>query len=331
MRFRFIAAWLLSCASAAFAATDLETQSKALERAANAVVGVQTLAVPDARSNNTLGRTRQGSGVVIGADGLVLTIGYLILEADQVQLVLDSGRSLPARVVGYDLATGFGLLQPLAPLSIAPAPLGASGGVTPEDNLLVVSGEPSAQLSAARMVSRRAFAGYWEYRIDDALFTSPPRTDHSGAALFNPRGELVGIGSLVVNNALGTDGPMLPGNMFVPTDLLRPILGELRSQGASAASRRAWLGINGIEREGQVRVARISDDSPAEAAGLRVGDRIMTIDGQAVNTLDALWTRLWSGAAERDVSLEIERGQARQTLNVRTVDRNRQLKKASGV
>jgi serine protease Do len=329
--------WLISlsalaaCAFASAAPTELEAQSKALERAANAVVGVQTLAVPDARSNNTLGRVRQGSGVVIAPDGLVLTIGYLILEADQVQLVLDGGRNLPARVVGYDLATGFGLLQPLAPLAIAPAPLGTSRGVTPEDGLLVVSGEPSAQLSAARMVSRRVFAGYWEYRIDDALFTSPPRTDHSGAGLFNPRGELVGIGSLVVNNALGSDGPMLPGNMFVPIDLLKPILAELRSKGASAASQRAWLGINGIEQGGQVRVARVSDDSPAEAAGLRVGDRIVSIDSTPVATLDALWTTLWRGAAERDVSLEVERGEARQTFTVRTVDRNRQLKKASGV
>jgi serine protease Do len=334
MKFRSMAACLglwCAAASAALAQSDLEAQSKALERAANAVVGVQTLAVPDARSNSTLGRVRQGSGVVIAADGLVLTIGYLILEADQVQLVLDGGKSLPARVVGYDLATGFGLLQPLAPLAIAPAPLGASRSVTPEDNLLVVSGEPTGQLSAARMVSRRTFAGYWEYRIDDALFTSPPRTDHSGAGLFNARGELVGIGSLVVNNALGKEGPMLAGNMFVPIDLLQPILGELRAKGASSASQRAWLGINGVEQGGQVRVLRISEDSPAEAAGVRVGDRITAIDGAPVDTLDALWTRLWNGAAERDVKLDIERGEAKQTLNVRTVDRNRQLKRASGV
>jgi len=311
--------------------SELESQSRALERAANAVVGVQSLALPDARSNNTLGRIRQGSGVVIGNDGLVLTIGYLILEADQVQLLLDDGRNLPARVVAYDLATGFGLLQALAPLNIAPAPLGRSGAVAAEDGLLIVSGEPSGQLSAARMLSRRPFAGYWEYRIDGALFTTPPRTDHSGAGLFNPRGELVGIGSLVVANALGDDQPRHPGNTFVPTDLLRPILGEMRSTGASAASRRAWLGINCIEQGGQVRVVRVNDDSPAEVAGLRVGDRIATIDGTPVASLDALWTQLWRGAPERRVALEVERNGALQTLNISTVDRQRQLRRASGV
>jgi serine protease Do len=326
----WLATLLFFCGVAASAQTDLESQSRALERAANAVVGVQTLAVPDARSNATLGRMRQGSGVVID-EGLVLTIGYLILEADQVQLVLDDGKSLPARVVGYDLATGFGLLQPLAPLKLAPAPLGRASAVAADDPLLIVSGEPSGALSAARLVSRRVFAGYWEYRIEGALFTSPPRTDHSGAALFNPRGELVGIGSLVVANAAGDEAARLPGNMFVPIDLLRPILAELRSAGASTASRRAWLGINGVEHAGQVRVMRVNDDSPAEAAGLRVGDRITAIDGVAVATLDALWSQLWRGAPEREVAIEIERGEQKQTLNARTVDRNRQLKRASGV
>lgn len=311
--------------------SELETQSRALERAANAVVGVQSLALPDARSNSTLGRLRQGSGVVIAGDGLVLTIGYLVLEADQVQLLLDDGRELPARVVAYDLATGFGLLQSLAPLNIAPAPLGRSGDVATEDGLLIVSGVPSAQLSAARLVSRRPFAGYWEYRIDGALFTSPPRTDHSGAGLFNPRGELVGIGSLVLAYALGDDQPRLPGNMFVPIDLLHPVLGEMRRTGATAASRRAWLGINCIEQAGQVRVVRVNDDSPAESAGLRVGDRIVSIDGTPVANLETLWTQLWRGAAEREVALEVERDGTARTLTVTTVDRQRELRRASGV
>lgn len=318
-------------AAAPSGGSALEAQSRALERAANAVLGVQTLAVADARSNNTLGRVRQGSGVVIGTDGLVLTIGYLVLEADQVQLILDDGRNLPARVVGYDLATGFGLVQSLAPLNVAPVPLGRSADVAPDDTLLVVSGEPASQLSAARMVSRRVFAGYWEYRIDDALFTSPARTDHSGAGLFNPRGELVGIGSLVVSNAAGEDAPRLSGNMFVPTDLLRPILAELQRTGASAASRRAWLGINCIEQRGQVRVVRVADDSPAEAGGLQVGDRIVAIDGKPVATLDALWTELWRGAAEREVALDVERGGMVRKLNLGTVDRQRQLRRATGV
>jgi S1-C subfamily serine protease len=316
-------------------ASELEAQSRALERASQAVVGVQALALEDARSNATLGRVRLGSGVVIGPEGLVLTIGYLILEADQVQLVLDDDRSVPARVVGYDLATGFGLLQPLAPLRIVPAPLGRSHAVTPDEALLVASGGDSGQLSMARLVARRSFAGYWEYRIDDALFTEPPRTDHSGAGLFNSRGELVGIGSLALaDTRVGAtdDGSRRPGNMFVPTDLLRPILTELRTRGTSSASRRAWLGVNCIEQAGTLHVVRVAGDSPAETAGLRVGDRILAIDGNKVNTLDALWTRLWSGGPpERDVILDIERDGMRRDVGVRSIDRTQAIKRPEGV
>jgi len=272
---------------------------------------------------------------VIGADGMVLTIGYLVLEADQVQLVLDDARSVPARVVGYDLATGFGLLQALAPLRIEPVPLGGSRVLSAEEPLLVASGGDTGQLSMARMVSRRSFAGFWEYRIDDALFTAPARTDHSGAGLFNSRGELVGIGSLVVADTRSDprgEGPRQPGNMFVPTDLLQPILAELRTRGMSSASRRAWLGLNCVEQSGVLHVVRVTGDSPAELAGLRIGDRILAIDGTTVNTLDTLWTRLWSGGpAERDVSLEIERDGKRQSIDVRSIDRAQAIKRASGV
>ncbi|HEY2977816.1 MAG TPA: serine protease, partial [Burkholderiaceae bacterium] len=176
--------------------SELEAMSRALQRAHAAVVGVRALAVENARSNAVLGRTREGSGVVIGNDGLVLTIGYLILEADQVQLELDDDRIVPARVLAYDVATGFGLLQALTPLRLAPVPLGSAATMAPKEPLMIASGGEDGAVSVARLVSRRAFVGYWEYRIDGALFTSPPRTDHSGAGLFNSRGELMGIGSL---------------------------------------------------------------------------------------------------------------------------------------
>jgi serine protease Do len=336
----WLARWLAAALAVApclpaTAASELEAQSLALERASQAVVGVQVLALEGARSAATLGRLRQGSGVVIGPDELVLTIGYLVLEADQVQLVLDGERAMPARVVGYDQATGFGLLQPLVPLRIAPAPLGGSHAVSPDEPLLVASGGDEGQLSMVRLVSRRSFAGYWEYRIEDALFTEPPRTDHSGAGLFNSHGELVGIGSLVVADTRAGqpgEGPRVPGNMFVSTDLLWPILTELRTRGMSSASRRAWLGVNCVEQGGVLHVVRVAGDSPAEVAGVRVGDRIIAIDGTAVTTLDTLWTRLWSGGPpERDVTLEIERDGVRQDVGLRSIDRAQTIKRPEGV
>jgi S1-C subfamily serine protease len=187
-------------------------------------------------------------------------------------------------------------------------------------------------VSVARLVSRRPFSGYWEYHIDAALFTSPPRADHSGAGLFNGRGELLGIGSLLVLNAMGDDHPRVPGNMFVPVDLLKPILAELREQGSSRSSRRAWMGLNCVEYNGQVRVTRVNDDSPAELAGLLPGDRILRIDGAEVNGLETLWKTLWRGdKAEREVTLDVRRGEMSKTFKVQAVDRMKTLRHAQGI
>jgi len=319
-------------------AADPQGQSSALLRATEAVIGVQVMALDGARSVATLGRSRSGSGVVISADGLVLTIGYLVLEADQVLLVLDAGRTIPARVVGYDVASGFGLVQALAPLGLAPAPLGQPERLAEAQPLLVVSGGDGAAVSLASLVSRRAFSGYWEYHIEGALFTTPPRRDHSGAGLFNPAGELLGIGSLLVTDVadapVAAEGqrPRRAGKMFVPVDLLRPILAELRQRGSSARSQRAWLGLNCVEQGGMLRVVRITDDSPADVAGLQVGDRILRIDGTEVHALGPLWQALWAGgAAARQVTLDILRDQQAQTIQVFSVDRAQTLRRAEGI
>jgi serine protease Do len=326
-------AGVLMATAARAQASPIEVQSKALARASDAVVGVRATAVEGARSASTLGREREGSGVVITDDGLVLTIGYLVLEAESVEVRPDDGRRIPARVVAYDLATGFGLVQALAPLRIEPVPFGTSSAATREEPLMVASGGDDGTVSIARLLSRRDFSGYWEYHIDDALFTAPPRRDHSGAGLFNGRGELLGIGSLFVNDAAGPEGGgRSPGNMFVPVDLLKPILAELRERGASRASTRAWMGLNCMERGGEVRVMRVNDDSPADVAGLQAGDRIMRIDGLAIGGLAQLYQALWAGGApERAVTLEILREGRPQNIVVQTVDRAKTLRRAEGV
>ncbi|WP_374674207.1 S1C family serine protease [Ideonella sp.] len=313
------------------AAAAREAAPAELVRASDAVVGVATIAVKNASSSDLLGAVRHGSGTVIGEDGLVLTIGYLVLEADQVLLLPDDGRRVPARVVAYDAATGFGLLQSLVPLKIPAAPLGDAKALADDEPLLVITGGEDAGISVAQRVSQRAFSGYWEYHLDQAVFTAPARMDHGGAALFNLKGELVGVGALFVGDALGPGQPPLHGNMFVPVDLLKPILPELLAHGRSASSRRAWLGLHCAEIGGELRVLRTSSASPAEAAGLLPGDRVVRIDDQAVDRLDTLWRRLWSGGAvERDVVLDIERDGRPLRVPLRSVDRQSVLKQPEG-
>lgn len=332
-------AWCSALAASALAQspvkvdeTEVKAKVEALAEAHASVIGVRTVAVEDARSNSSLGRERMGSGVVIGADGLVVTIGYLILEADRVELVIAGDRIVPARVVAYDLASGFGLVQALTPLRVPVAKLGNSTSIAEDDPLMIASGGAKSNLSIAALVSRRHFSGYWEYHIENALFTSPPRIDHSGAALFNANGELMGIGSLVVLDALGPEKPRMAGNMFLPIDLLKEILPELRSKGATRSSKRAWLGLNCVEVDGMVRVARVMPDSPAEAAGLEPGDHIVGIDGKTVNDLTAFYKVLWDGpSAEREVQLDVSRPGGRETVRVMSKDRMATLRTAKGI
>jgi len=329
----------LSLGTAAWAEEPLSVaeQTRVLNRAHASVVGLRMQAVEDARSAATLGSERSGSGVVISQDGLVLTIGYLILEADHVELLLDGGRKMPARVVAYDVATGFGLVQSLVPLNLEPVPLGDATQLKLEQPMMVTSGGSDGDVSMAMLVSRRPFSGYWEYHIDSALFTAPPRSDHSGAGLFNQQGELVGIGSLLLSDTLGgtadSDHPKVPGNMFVPVDLLKPILDEMRSSGTSHLSHRAWMGLNCVELDGQVRVLTVADDSPADVAGVEKGDRIVRIDGAEVYTLESLWKTLWQGgkSPEREVTLDVTRGDEARTLKLQAVDRMKTLRHAQGI
>jgi serine protease Do len=311
---------------------EVQAKIAALERAHAAVVGIRSVAVDNASSSENLGQVRQGSGVVIGSDGLIVTIGYLIIEAADVELEVNAGRTVPARVVAYDLASGFGLLQALTPLHVAPVKLGNSKALKDDDPLMIASGGDEGDLSMARLVSRRAYSGYWEYHLDDALFTAPPRTDHSGAALFNADGELLGIGALVVMDALGPEKPGLPGNMFVPVDLLKSILPELRAHGATRSSTRPWLGLNCVEIDGIVRVVRVMPAGPAADAGIVPGDIILRIDGADVNGLEGFYKTLWRGGPpERDIALVVSRGGAPMPVTAHSKDRMKTLRQARGV
>jgi serine protease Do len=320
-----------------------QTQIEALARASAAVVGIQVTAAEGARSAATLGQQRAGSGVVIGPDGLVLTIGYLMLEAQQIEIVTQDRKTLPAVAVAYDIATGFGLVKPLLGVTglpdVKPVALGSLLDVKPGETLMAATGATSrgedADVSMTRLVSKRAFSGTWEYHLDAALFTSPPVTagsgNHSGAPLFNQRGELLGIGSLLVADALGENRRM-PGNMFVPVDLLKPILGELQRQGSSAQSHRPWLGLTSSDQGGRVQILRVNEDSPAQAAGLQPGDVVLAVDDARVATLESFYKRLWArDTPDAPVRLTVLQGPDIKTLVVKPQDRMLTLKRPSGI
>ena len=283
------------------------------------VVRLRTRAVADARSAPTLGTQREGTGVVIDATGLVLTIGYLILEAETVELATADGRTFPGTVVGYDAASGFGLVRAVGPLPIKPVKVGDSSTLTTREPVLIVGFDGVAP---AYVVSRRPFVGYWEYLLEDAIYTAPATVNWQGAALLDREQRLVGIGSLAVPDSVGP-GSSVPGHMFVPIDRLKPVLADLIARGRPAGPPRPWLGVSTHDVEGNVIVTRVAAGGPADLAPIRIGDVIVALGGQTVRGQADFYTRLWgSGAAGGEVVIDVLRDGRIQRVTVRPIDRD---------
>ena len=314
----------------------VQSSIAAFTRANAAVVGIKVGVADGATSAETLGKERVGSGVVIGADGLILTIGYLMLEAQSIQIVTQDNKSLPAQAVAYDLATGFGLVKTIVPLrGIEPVALGSLKDLQTGEALMAATGAQGngeeGDVTMTQLISKRPFSGYWEYHIDAAMFTSPPINNHSGAPLFNQKGELVGIGSLYVSDAMGGNR-RLPGNMFVPVDLLKPILSEMQQTGSTKLSRRPWLGLSSTEQGGRVQIIRVNKQSPAQVAGLEPGDLVLAVDGVKVATLEEFYKKLWDHPnPDAEISLTVLQGADIKTLKLKPVDRMSTMRKPAGI
>jgi S1-C subfamily serine protease len=286
----------------------------------SAVVQVKSRILPDARTAPTLGARREGSGVLVRA-GYVLTIGYLVIEAEAIEVTAGDGMSVPATLAAYDHATGFGLLKLVAPLSGKPLPLGDSTALAERDAAMVVGHGGGEALNLVTVVSRRPFSGSWEYLLDAAIFTYPPVHNWSGAALISARGELLGVGSLIVPDAGGAGTPS-PGNLFVPIDLLKPILDDLIAHGRAPGPRRPWLGVYAEELRGRLFVARVAREGPAERAGVASGDIVIGVGGEEVASLADFYRKVWArGAAGVEVPLRVLQGLEVKDLRVRSIDR----------
>src|SRR5918996_4070074 len=300
------------------------------EESVRGVVQVDAIIPSDARTAESLGTERVGTGVLIDDNGLVVTIGYLILEASEVTISGASRQPVPATILAYDHESGFGLIRASQPLDVAPVSLGNSTALRAMQPLLVVSHAGELDAAGVYLVDRREFAGYWEYLLEDALFTSPPHAKFGGAALIDQEGRLVGIGSLFVNDAgrdAGPHGRPVPGNMFVPIDGLKAIMGDLLSRGRRADPGRPWLGLTMEEHRGRVFVTRVSPDGPAEAAGIEPNDMNLGIDGVEVQGLGDLYRKLWSrGNAGVAVPLDVLQGIEVKPVTVESIDRDRYLR-----
>jgi S1-C subfamily serine protease len=297
-----------------------------LARVLDAVVLVRAEVPEDAFTAATLGTERAGNGVVIREDGLVLTIGYLITEASQIWLATNRGTVVAGYPLAHDRATGFGLIQPLGRLNAPHLRRGLASEVKVGDAAFVIGHGGRAHALKTRLVGKREFAGYWEYLLDEALFTAPAHPQWGGTALLDALGNLVGIGSLLVQQEL--NGEAVHVNMSVPIDLLNPILDAMLQTGRSPYPPHPWLGMSTQDPEGKLVVSRLSPDGPAERAGVKVGDMVLGVGPLRVHGLAEFFRAVWRlGAAGVDVPLTLARAGEVFQLTVKSADRNDFLKK----
>jgi S1-C subfamily serine protease len=297
-----------------------------LDRALGAVLGLQATVPEDAFTAGTLGTERAGSGVLIRKDGLVLTIGYLITEAESIWLTSSLGGAVPATVLGYDSETGFGLVQALGRLNVPPMEVGARLRVGAGDRVVLAAEGGRRHSVAATVVACQEFAGYWEYLLDRAIFTAPAHPFWGGAALIGGDGSLIGIGSLHVQHSNGRE-LRRDVNMVVPIDLLPPILDDLLTYGRPNRPPRPWLGLYAAEVEDAIVVAGLSERGPASKTGLKPGDRILAVRDEPVSSLASFWRRVWaSGPAGSEVVLQVGRDTETMKVRILSTDRSRLLK-----
>jgi len=328
IRTALFAALLASLAAAPARAEDPTSPQAgpALEDLVSAVVHLKTHINPDGRTVENLGREREGSAIAIDSDGLLLTIGYLMVEAHAAEVATNSGRSVPADVVGYDHESGFGLLRAIEPLKVRPMALGSAAELKSGDPVLVASHGGARMVAPARVVAKREFAGSWEYLLDEAIFTTPPHPAWSGAALIGRDGKLAGVGSLMVADAAG-EGDGVPGNMFVPIDRLPPILGDLIAGGRVSGVQHPWLGVTANEAHGHLFVSQVSPGGPAEQAGLQRGDIIVGVNGERANTLADFYRKVWQhGNAGATIPIEVLQNDQVRRIDIRSMSRLDHLK-----
>jgi S1-C subfamily serine protease len=295
-----------------------------LDRVLSSVVGLHSIIPNDAFTAETLGTERAGNGVVID-DGLVLTIGYLITEAEAVWLHLGDGRVMEGHALGFDAVSGFGLVQALGRMDIEPLPIGSSSATQIGDRVVVGGAGGRTRSVASQIAAKQEFAGYWEYLLDEAIFTFPAHPNWGGTGAISSRGELIGIGSLQLERERG--GRAEHVNMIVPIDLLKPILDDLRKYGKVNRPARPWLGMYSTEIDNRVVVIGIAGNGPAARAELKAGDVILAVKGEKITSQSGFYRKLWSlGSAGVDVPLTVHHEGVTFDVVLASTDRTKLLK-----
>jgi len=317
----FIIVFLFSTSSILLSAPKKIASEGDFKEIYNSIVKIHAVMPADARTAKSLGTERLGSGVVID-DSHILTIGYLVIEAESIVIDLPDGKQVPAELVGYDHSTGFGIIKPVLSKKLKGLKIGNSDEVKQDENLYVLPSLNMGMPSLTKMVSRRPFVGWWEYFLDKPIYTYPMNESFAGTALINEYGEILGIGSLYVADAI-FPGTISPGNLFVPINELKPILNDLIKNGKRTKNVKPYMGLTSDDSAGLVRIRRVNEGGPAAKAGLLANDIILSVNNQPISNMEDFYKTVWSlGGPGSNLNIEVQRSNQKMKFQLTTIDRN---------
>lgn len=294
------------------------TTSKQFEQLYKSIVEIRSYIPENARTAGSLGTERLGTGVVIDKKH-ILTIGYIVIEAEKIDIRLPDGKTVPGKLVGYDHQTGFGILSTIIPTNLAPLKIGDSDKVQEDDLLFVMPYPTHGKGSAGKAVSRRPFTGTWEYHVNKPIYVYPMNQAWAGTPLLNDRGQILGIGSLYIADTV-SPGIMSPGNMFVPVNILKPVLKDLISKGRRTQNINPYMGLSADDVTGKLNVTRVR--GPAEKSGIQVGDLIISVNGTNVKSMEEFYKTAWkSGGPGSTIKIKVERDKKNLDYTLKSIDR----------
>ena len=296
--------WVIEDPAVVVAGDAVATYREAVTRATPSVVNIYTAKVVETRQalrlndpllRRYLGPRGQrlerslGSGVIMSADGHIMTNNHVIADADAIQVALNDGRQANATVVGSDPATDLAVLKIDLP-DLSPIEAADSDAISVGDVVLAI-GNP---YGFGHSVSQGIVSGLGRFGLQLSAYEDYIQTDasshpgNSGGALIDTRGRLVGINTLIYT-ANGDDGELPSGigiNLATPSNLATFVLDDLVRYGSVI---RGWLGVSvelvqGRSADGRLqqflRVTGVAPQGPAARAGIQVGDVIMALDGE---------------------------------------------------
>jgi S1-C subfamily serine protease len=294
----------------------------AIDEILGAVVSITAHIPEDAMSADLLGTERSGHGVFIREDGLIVTVGYIVLDAETIWVGTDENTLVPAYLIANDFDSGLALLKPSLPVDVHAVELGSAADLETGEPVFVVGSGGISDTIEARVVAKHEFAGRWEYLLEEAVYTAPVHPGWAGTAMLDGSGRLCGIGSLMLQDP-GISTREAPVNLIIPIDTIAPVLNELCQYGRRRTPPRPWLGMLIHEDEEQLLVAGVYRGCPADSAGLRPGDIIVRVCGRPPFSLADFLRRVWArGPAGVSVPLTVLRDSELVEVTVETTERN---------